>query len=162
MPAMHSLVDSSHQPLWVRIHTPEEDKETQRGPVTGHSRQLLGPTRISDLSPKPAPFSLKTLVFSRQSCVHLGRFCIPNSAWWMEHGTIGGPWKYFLSRKYGHKHQGIVGLQGLETCRSSKGILSKDCNSHFSEEETQAQGGERDISEATNPIWGPEGIPVRC
>ena len=43
------------------------------------------------------PFSLKTLAFSRQSCVHLGCFCIPNSArWCMDRRRTSG---IFLEQK---------------------------------------------------------------
>lgn len=112
MPAMHSLVDSSHQPLWVGIHTPEEDKETQRGPVTGHSRQLPGPTRISDLSvSKACAFFFKNSgIFKAELCASWA--FLHSQLCSVEHGTIGGPWKYFSSRKYGHKHQGHCGSAG--------------------------------------------------
>lgn len=112
MPAMHSLVDSSHQPLWVRIHTPEEDTETQRGPVTADSLQLLGPTRISDLSvSKACTFFFKNSgIFKAELCASWA--VLHSQLCSVVHGTIGGPWKYFSSRKYGHKHQGHCGSAG--------------------------------------------------
>lgn len=99
MPAMHSLVDSSCQPLWVRIHTPEEDTETQRGPVTADSRQLLGPTRISDLSvSKACTFFFKNSgIFKAELCASWAGFAFPT--------LLGGAWHHrraleiFLAQK---------------------------------------------------------------
>lgn len=70
MPAMHSLVDSSHWPLRLGVCTPGEDEETQRGPVTAHSRRLLGPVRISDLSvSKACAFFFKNSgIFKAELC----------------------------------------------------------------------------------------------
>ena len=97
MSAMHSLVDSSHRPLQLGVHSPE-DEGTQRGPVTAHSRRLLGPIRISDLSvSKACAFFFKNSgIFKAELCVS-GVFAFPTllgGAW-----TIGGPQEYFSSRK---------------------------------------------------------------
>ena len=110
MSAMHSLVDSSHRPLQLGVHSPE-DEGTQRGPVTAHSRRLLRPIRISDLSvSKACAFFFKNSgIFKAELCVS-GVFAFPTllgGAW-----TIGGPQEYFSSIKYGHKPQGLRGSAG--------------------------------------------------
>lgn len=57
--------------------------------------------------------------------------------------------------------RGTVGLQGLETRQSSKGILYEDCNS-LTFQRRRWRPREGDISEGMYPICGPEGIPIRC
>ena len=57
--------------------------------------------------------------------------------------------------------RGTVGLQGLETRQSSKGILSEDSSS-LTFQRRRWRPREGDISEGMYSICGPEGIPIRC
>lgn len=73
-----------------------------------------------------------------------GQFAFPT--------LLGGAWHHRRALKYFSEQKSMLPLpRALWVCRvlntsGSKGILSKDCNSHFQRRRTEARGGEeRDI-----------------